>query len=80
MPENIVFWTNENAGLPKNAEGHIESPRYVPENSPYLEQWRIWLQSHPKSDWPEWLKRDLAEMKVKGIIYLTPTAESAGYE
>ena len=53
----------ENKCLPLNAEGHVVSPRYVPENSTYLETWREWCRKHPKSEWPEWLKRDLEAMR-----------------
>ena len=30
----------ERAGLPKNPDGHIISPRYVPAGNSYLSLWR----------------------------------------
>ena len=56
----------ENKCLPKNAEGHIVSPKYLNPDSPYLSQWREWLQTHPVTDRPAWLRGDIQSMRKNG--------------
>lgn len=63
--ESLPRYKAENAALPQNSDQQIVSPRYVPANSSYLDNWRRWCMETPKAKWPEWLKRDIAEMKVR---------------
>jgi len=54
----------ERAGLPKNPDGHIISPRYVPPGNSYLSLWRAYCAATPKNQWPSWLAYDIEMMKV----------------
>lgn len=54
----------ENATLPRDQEGQIKSPRYVPQGSAYLSEWRHWLRQHPEPTWPRWLKDDVNVMRI----------------
>jgi hypothetical protein len=54
----------ERAGLPKNPDGHIISPRYVPVGNSYLSLWRAYCSATPKNQWPSWLAHDVSMMKI----------------
>ena len=56
----------ENRCLPRNADGHIVSPYYLPVGSSYLSVWREWLKKTPKSEWPDWLRKDIERMRKRG--------------
>ena len=55
-------------GLPRNMDGQIVSPKYVPEtHSAYLAAWRTWIKANPdQSRWPVWLRGDIQLMRANG--------------
>ena len=61
---SLAALQKERADLPKNADGHIVSPRYVPAGSPYLALWRSYCSVTPRKQWPSWLAHDIALMKL----------------
>jgi hypothetical protein len=61
---SLAALQKERAGLPKNADGHIVSPRYVPPRNSYLSLWRDYCAATPKNQWPSWLAYDIEMMKV----------------
>lgn len=65
--ESLPRYKAENAALPQNSDQQIVSPRYVPANSSYLAAWREWCRKTPKAEWPEWLKRDISEIRLRSL-------------
>ena len=65
MYRDILVVEEENKLYPKNADRQVVSPRYTPPGSSYLSEWRLWCKQTPKDRWPDWLKTDIAEMRVK---------------
>lgn len=50
--------------MPKTADGHIISPRYLPKGHPTLKEWREFVKTAPKKDWPSWLASDIQWMRL----------------
>lgn len=61
---SLAALQKQRENLPKNADGHIVSPRYVPPGSSYLSLWRNYCATTPKKDWPSWLAHDIACMRI----------------
>lgn len=61
--DDLPRLSEENRCLPRNADGHIVSPRYS--KGTYLAKWGEWCRKNPRETWPEWLKKDVDILKHK---------------
>jgi len=52
--------------MPKNPDGHIVNPRYVPPHGwgpGYVKRLGEWCRTHPRHEWPGWLAEYVDERK-----------------